>query len=138
MNNISHKKNWNIGTVQVYMDLPQSTMIKSKNYDKPDKYFVRIKLRRDPTSENSDLYELKMALFDNVRLKEFLLLIRNFNMTLKASGTLMTGANNQYLHMLVRREVLLQFDTFSAEIGSDTPENFISIILGLVTYLPLY
>ena len=45
----------------------------------------------DPKSENSDLYEFKMALFDKDEQEEFLLFIRNFQMTLKASGTLATG-----------------------------------------------
>ena len=40
-------------------------LIKIKNDENSDKYFVKIKLCRDPTSENLDLDELKMALFDN-------------------------------------------------------------------------
>ena len=39
---------------------PNSTY-KSKNYEKPGKYFVRIKLLRDTTSEKSDLYEFKIT-----------------------------------------------------------------------------
>ena len=30
-----------------------------------DKDYVKLKLSRDPTLENSDLYEFKMALFEN-------------------------------------------------------------------------
>ena len=41
------------------------TLIKSKNDTKVGKYFVKNKLCRDPTSEKSDLYEFKIALFDN-------------------------------------------------------------------------
>ena len=52
-------------------------------------------------SENSDLYELKMALFDICKPDEFLLFIRNFNMTLEASGMLKAGVNIQYLCTLV-------------------------------------
>ena len=40
-----------------------------------DKYFVKIKLCRDLTSEKSDLYEFKMALFNNGKPEEFLLYI---------------------------------------------------------------
>ena len=66
---------------------PYSTN-KNNNDDKLDKYFVKIKLCRDTTSENLDLNELKMALFDNGNLEEFLLFIKNFNMTIEASGML--------------------------------------------------
>ena len=45
---------------------------------KSDKDGVNIELRRDPTSENSDLYELKIFLFDNSEMDKFLLLSRAF------------------------------------------------------------
>ena len=40
-------------------------LIKSNNNAKLEKDCVKIKLGRDPMSEKLDLYELKMALFDN-------------------------------------------------------------------------
>ena len=46
----------------------------------------------DPTLFTSDLYEFKMYLFENGDPEVFLLLVRNFNMNLAASGTLETGA----------------------------------------------
>ena len=33
---------------------------------KLEKEFVNIKLRRNTTSENSDMYEFRMSLFDNI------------------------------------------------------------------------
>ena len=86
----------------MHVETPLIPLIKSKHGDKSDKYFVRIKLCRDPTSYSSDLYEFKMAFFDNGDLEEFLLFVQNFNMTLAASGTLATGAKIQYLYTLVR------------------------------------
>ena len=118
-----HKKNWNRGAVQVYVDPPPIPLSKSKNNDKLDKYFVTLKLHRDPTSENSDLYEFKMALFDNGELEEFLLFLQNFQMTLKASGMLAAGAKIRYLHMIVRGKALRQLDTLSVELGSTTSEH---------------
>ena len=77
------------------MDTPRIPLIKSKNDDKPEKYFVKIKLCRDPMSENLDLYEIKMALFDNSNPEEFLLFVRNFNTTLNVSGKFKAGAKIQ-------------------------------------------
>ena len=62
------QKKWNTKTIQVQMDPPTTPLIKGKNDEKPDKQFVKIRLRRDPTSKKSDLYEFKMALFDNGEL----------------------------------------------------------------------
>ena len=65
MKNVSHKKKWNTGLVQFHMDPPLINLEKGKHGDKLENDFVKIKLHRDPSSENSDLYEFKMALFYN-------------------------------------------------------------------------
>ena len=41
MKNVSHKKKCNAGTLQVHVDPSLISLIKSKNNDKLDKYFVR-------------------------------------------------------------------------------------------------
>ena len=99
--NFSHKNKWTSVTVTVHEEPSPITLIKSQNNDKLDKYFVKIKLRRDPTSDKSDHYEFKMALFDNGESEDFLLFVKNFNMPLKASVMLNSGTNIQYLSMLV-------------------------------------
>ena len=80
---------------------------------KSDEDFVKLKLRRYSTSSTSDLYELKMSLFDHVDPEKFLLIIRNSNMNLVATGTLDMDAKIQYLRTLVCGKALRQFDFFS-------------------------
>ena len=123
MKNVSHKNNWNQGAVQLHVEPPPIPLIKSKIDTQSDKYFVKIKLRRGPTSEKSGLYDLKMTFFDNGDLEEFLLFIWNFKMTLEVSETLSTGSNIQYLCTLVCGETLRQLDTLSIEVGSTTTEQ---------------
>ena len=77
MNNFSHKKKGNTGTVQMHVEPSPIPLIKSKNADKWDKYFVQIKFRRNTISAKSDLYELKTAWFDNGKPEELLLFVRN-------------------------------------------------------------
>ena len=120
-------------TVQVHVEPPPILLMKSKNDEKLDKYSVKIKLSRDPTSEKLEIYEFKMAFFDNRQPGYFLLFIRNFNRTLKASGTLKYGTKVQCLRIMVRGEELHHFDTLYAEVGSDTSESLTSIVLGLGT-----
>ena len=123
MNNVFHKKTWNMGTLKVHVQPPPIILIKSKNDDKSDKDCVKIKFSRYPASQQLDLYEIKTALFDNGEPYMFLLFIINFNMTLEVSRTTLAGSKIQYLHTLVRGEVLHWFDNFSDEVGSTTPEN---------------
>ena len=65
MNSVSHNKQWNLGTVQVQLEPPLIPPIKINNNDKWDKDIVKMKLYSDPTSEKLDLYEFKVAFFDN-------------------------------------------------------------------------
>ena len=64
------------------------------------------------------------------------MLVRNFNMTLAASGTLEAGANFQYLRILVRREALRQFDLLSDDVENTETLYVDYIIRGLSHYPP--
>ena len=57
-----------------------------------------------------------MSLFDNRDQEEFLLLTRNFKMTLAALGTLETGEKVQFLRTLVSGKVLCQFELLYYEV----------------------
>ena len=85
-------------------------------------------------AEKSDLYDFKTTLFLNGDPEEFLLFLQNFQMTLKASGTLADGANIPYLCTVVRGEALRRLDTFYVEVGSTTTDNLNLISLVLGTY----
>ena len=88
-----------------------------------------MELRRDPTSENSDLYESKMALFYNGDQEDFLF-AHNFKMTLEASGMLQDAAKIPYLCKLVHGEALHQFDMLCVDFKISTPltlESFFCI-----------
>ena len=71
MNNVSHKKMWNARVTQVHVDPPPTPLIKSKHGDNSEKDFVKQKLRGYLMSDNWDLYEFKVALFDNGNPEDF-------------------------------------------------------------------
>ena len=121
MKNVSHRKKWNAEVVEQHMGPPLINLIKSKHHDNSDKISVELKLHRDSTSENVDLYEFKMALFENGKTEAFLFFVRNFNMNLEASRTLETAAKVQYCHALVCVKSLLQFVLMSAYVESANP-----------------
>ena len=77
---------------------------------KSDGDYVKLKLRRYPTSSMSELYEFRMSLFDYGNPEEFLLFVQNFQMNLAASGMLETEEKVNYLCTLVRGGALCQFD----------------------------
>ena len=80
---------------------PPIPLIKQTCNSKSDKYIVKIKLRRCLTSSTPDLYEFKRSLFDHGGPGEFLLFIRNFNMTIEATGKLETDEKIHYLCTLL-------------------------------------
>ena len=114
------------------MEPPLITPIKEMYNGKSEKGFVKLKLRRDPMSSTQNLYEFKRSLFDHGGPEEFLLFVRNFNMTLEATGTLEMDASIHYHRMVVRGEALHQFDLFSAEMENTETLN----IKGLALYPP--
>ena len=50
MKNVSHKKCWMHGAVQMHLDPHPIMFIKSNNNAKSERYCVKIKICRDPTS----------------------------------------------------------------------------------------
>ena len=86
------------------------TLIKETCNGLPYKYFTNLKLHRDPMYSTSYLYDFKISFFDHDKMEQFLLFIRNFNITLSSTGTLETDGNIQYLCTLVHGEMLHQFD----------------------------
>ena len=66
--------------------------------------FLYLKSYIGPTHSTSYNYAFSISLFDNGNPEEFLLFVSNFNMTLAATGTLDTGANNQYLCTVLHGE----------------------------------
>ena len=77
-----------------------------------------------------------MFFFNNGDLDEFLLFVRNVNMTLEESGMLEMAAKVQYLHTHVCEEQLRQFGMLSDCVESGTPLTVEAVILGLGTYPP--
>ena len=75
-----------------------------------------------------------MALFDNGDLEEFLLFVQNSNKGLEESGTMVTGAEIQYICTLVRGEALHQFESLSADTEGTNPLNVEDILSGLASY----
>ena len=81
----SHKKDLNLDTNPTHVEPMPIPIIKEMYYGKSDKYFIELKLCKDPISSTLDLYDFKMSLFDHGEPEEFLLFIHNFNMTLAAT-----------------------------------------------------
>ena len=54
-----------------HVEPPPITIIKETHDGKSEKYFVKLKLRRDPASSTSDIYKFKMSLFGNGEPEEF-------------------------------------------------------------------
>ena len=112
MKNVLYKKNLNLGKVKIHVYPPPIPLTRINNNEKLYKDSVKTKLSKNLTSGKSDFYEFKMALFDNGKLKEFLLLISNFQMTLEAAGTISTGAKIHFLCTLVHGKALIQLGSF--------------------------
>ena len=78
-----------------------------------------------------------MSLSDHGGPYEFLLFVRNFQMTLASTGTLETEVKFQYLRTLVRGEALRWLDFVSADAKSIEALLYVDYLLnGLAWYFP--
>ena len=64
-NNFSHNKGWGVDTNTAHVDTPPVPFIKETSTSKSDVDYVKLNMRRDPTSSTSDIYEFRMSLFDH-------------------------------------------------------------------------
>ena len=97
-----HKKGWGVDNNPAHVEPPPILLIRKTYNGKSDRDDLKLKLCIYPTSSMSDLYEFSMSLFEHGEPEEFLLFMRNFQMTLAVSGMLETEAKVQYLCTLVR------------------------------------
>ena len=135
--NFFHKKGWGAENNTDHVDPPTITLVKETSTGKPYWDYVKLNLRRYPTSSTLDPYEFRMSLFDYGKPEEFLLLVQNFQMNRASTGMLETEAKIQYLCTLVHGDALRQFDLLSADVkNTETPLDVNYIIKGLVWYSP--
>ena len=67
-------------------------------------------MRRNLFSADSETYMLKMATLKNVQPYEFLMLLKNFNTNIDVTGTTTVARRIVYLRMMLRGDVLREFD----------------------------
>ena len=65
MKNVSHKKKCGTDKKKAHVEPPTIPLINEECTGKPYGYYVKLILRRDPTSSMSDIYEFRMFLFDH-------------------------------------------------------------------------
>ena len=65
MKKVSHKTGWRTYTNPAHVEPPPIPLFKETSTDKSDEDYVKLKLRRDPTTSTLDLYEFSMYLFDH-------------------------------------------------------------------------
>ena len=81
---------------------------------------------------------MTISLFDHGNPEEFILFIRNCNMTLVATGNLKTVTKVHYVYTLVCAEALYHFDLLSDDVGTiDTYLTVGYLIKGLAWYFSL-
>ena len=64
MKKISHKKVWSFGAVQIHVYSSHIPLDKSEIENKIVKFYVKIKLRRNPTLATYHMYEFKVEILE--------------------------------------------------------------------------
>ena len=94
-------KGWGVDNNSAKIEPSTIQLVKETSTSNSDGDYVKLNLRRDPTSIMSELYKFRMSLSDHSKSKELLLVLRKFLMNIAAAGTLESEAKDQYLQTLI-------------------------------------
>ena len=72
MKRVSHRRGWGADTNTAHVETPPIPLVKETSTVKSYGDYVKLKMHRDPTSSTSDLYEIRMYLFDHGAPEEFI------------------------------------------------------------------
>ena len=114
MKNLSTEKKWLLGNIKAHIYPPTSPIVKCEpERKKTERHCIKVKLWRNDASSTSETYEYKMALFENIYPKYFLLFIRDFWNKPKVSREIPYTGIIKYLHNFLRGKALCEFETLS-------------------------
>ena len=130
-----HKKFWLSGVVQINVNSPNTPLIKSNTDTKLEKDNVKIKLHRNTISKASDMYELKMAPFDNDDMKGFLLFNIIIKRCLKHKEILRKIRKSSIYVCWYMDKHDVNLKPYIGKIGNYTNTHLKTNLLGLGTYI---
>ena len=101
---------WLSDDMQAHIEPPPIPLIKVEVHDDRTAHIIKVKMRRNPSSEASETYNVIMNMFDVGQLNEFLSLFRNFKIAIDGNGTTTPSVHINYLRMMLGRNVLRDFN----------------------------
>ena len=77
-------------------------------------------MRRYPASAASDTYKLKVQIFENGKLKEFLQMKKDFKTGTKGTGSTSSDGKIQFLRTMLCGKYLREFEIITSQFVSTT------------------
>ena len=106
---------WISAEVQERIKSSPILIIKKETGDVSNCDIIKIKMHRNLSDADSEMYELKIATFEIGQPEEFLALIKNFKTAIDGTGTMLAAVRMNYLLNLLRGEELLYFDKLASQ-----------------------
>ena len=104
--NISHTHNWISADVQARIETPKTPLNKEDIVEEKSRKITKAKMHKNPASDASETYKLKMAKFKNGQPEDFFALLKNFKNVIDGSGTTSVTGRINYLRAMLHGEAL--------------------------------
>ena len=124
--------NWISSNFQARIEPPPIPFENSKEEIEHKSHIVKVSMRHNPTSLGSEIYKFKMTIFENDQTEELLQFLKNFKKAVNGTCNTAVIGRIYYLQILIRGEVLREFDILSRKKNSTTSAQLKEIQQGLL------
>ena len=108
--------NWLSADVQAHIEPPPIPLNRAAADTVKECDIIKIKMRRDPASATSDMYKLKIEMFENGKPEKSLKTMKSFKTEIDETGTTIAAGKTNYLRNLLHGEALREFDKLASQV----------------------
>ena len=95
---------------------------------------VNINMSQNPLAANSEMYKIKIAIFENVQPEEFFALLKNFKTSIDGTGTMLEAGKINCIRYLSLGGVIREFEKLASHNFGTTNAHLKFIHEGLLMY----
>ena len=89
-------------------------------------------MRQYPAASDSDIYNIKNAMFNYGKLEEFFKMMNNFKTAIDGTGNTTVYEKTNYLYTILRIEALQELDLLTSQVMGTTNTHITFIKAGLI------
>ena len=129
---ISKNDNWLTVYVQSRIEHLTNPLVEVEIEEARAINIIKVKVWRNPTSDNLETYNINISTFEDGQPEEFLALLNNFRTVIYGTGTMSPSGRINYLRTMLRWEALRELDELASHNNGTTNAYLDHVMEGLL------